>query len=235
MPGSAGQRVSITLIALVLVIGLVMNPVTPAAASPAVQGDQTYSETSTWNWFQDENKTAVSARCQMQFMGAMRPEENPGHAGCIVAAMRTTGASAEAIRFFETTHLFLTDFHEAGRIDLGHAGAPWSDMGRGEMVFLNGSPSVVPLGFALSLTEESWKNVPAYYDVRQRNPQAFPWPNHAGLDTNDPLPDGSQRFIVLIPLRDCRACKAVATMPVALTFDSGGVLVAKEILPPTAP
>ena len=204
-------------------------------AAPAGQDDQLYSEAATWNWFDDGNQAAVKSRCRRSSMLGLNPQENPGDAGCVVAAMRATGASADAIRFFETTHLFLVRFHEAGRIDTGTAGAPWSDMGRGELVFLNGSPSVIPLGFALSVTEESWKTAPAYDDVRQRNPQAFPWINHSGLDKNEALPDGSQRFTVLIPLRDCRACKAVATMPVVLTFDSDGVVAAKEILPPTEP
>jgi hypothetical protein len=221
--------------AVLVTIGLTASVGAAGAAAPAAQGDQTYSDAATWNWFREENQAAVSTRCQIQFMGALNPGENPGHAGCIVAAMRTTGANEAAIRFFETTRLFLAEFEEAGRIDLGHAGAPWSDMGRGEMVFLNGSPSVIPLGFALDLGDDSFKDAPAYADIRQRYPNAFPWSNHAGLHANDALPGGSQRFTVVIPLRDCRACEAVAIMPVALTFDAAGVLVARDILPPTAP
>ena len=229
---SARPRVGIALVAVVVTIVLAASV---GASTAGAQGDQVYSDAATWNWFQEENQAAVSARCQIQFMGALSPRDNPGHAGCIVAAMRSTGANEAAIRFFETTQLFLAEFEEAGRIDLGHAGAPWSDMGRGEMVFLNGSPSVIPLGFALDLGDDAFKNAPAYADIRQRYPNAFPWSNHASLHGNDTLPGGSQRFTGVMPLRDCRACEAVAAMPVALTFDASGVLVVRDILPPTAP
>lgn len=235
MAKQLGRFVGRAVVALVVGVGLVGAGLHAARAVPAEQGVPIYSDATLWNPLAEPFTAAMNRRCGVAMLIDIRPEEHATHMGCIVAAMRDTGASPEAIRFFEATRYFLVRFEEAGRIDIGLAASPWLDMGRGEMVFLNGSPSAILLSFAFDFSDSAWESLPAYAEVKRRAPNAFPWPVNATAQANEALADDRQRITMAIPLRDCRACPNVASMPIAFTFDAAGVLLTRDILPPILP
>lgn len=223
------------IIALAVAVGVAGAGLGAATAAPTMQDAGIYSEAALWSPLAEPFTAAMNARCGVAMLIDLRPDEHATHLGCIVAAMRDASASPEAIRFFETTRYFLVRFEETGRIDVGLAASPWLDMGRGELVFLNGSPSAILLTFAFDFSDDAWESLPAYAEVKRRSPNAFPWPVNATVQANEMLPDDRQRITMLVPLRDCRACPNVASMPIAFTFDAAGVLQTRDVLPPVMP
>jgi hypothetical protein len=173
----------------------------------------------------------MAARCAAASWLELKPD-NPLHAGCILEVMRDAGASAAALRFFESTKMFLGGFQELGTVDLGSASAPWFNMGRGEAVFLNGLPSALPIHTAFDVRPEAWQSAPGYPELLRTWPRVFPWPEYARLAGSEMLLDGSQWIALEFPMRECRACPTAAWMPVVFQFGGSGRLVARDVLPP---
>src|SRR5687767_5502956 len=95
-------------------------------------------------WSIDEHQPELEVWCGRPVF-ELSPERSSEDMGCIARAMRETGASPGAVRFFETTKMFLRAFQPLGTVDLGTASAPWFNMGRGNLFFLNGSPEAVSI------------------------------------------------------------------------------------------
>jgi hypothetical protein len=137
-----------------------------------------------------------------------------------------TGASPEAVQLFEATRLFLLEFQERGTVDVGLASAPWFNMGRSQILLLNGTPSVISI---FDLVPRDWHTNPAYAAYSG----ALTWPEYGAVEDSETLPEGGQRMLVHVALRDCRACPDLALMRLALTFDADGAVSEESLLPPT--
>jgi hypothetical protein len=165
------------------------------------------------NWFDDLQRDCGSP----PFLSPERAED----LACIADAMRAMGADAEAVRFFAATKQFLLHFDERGTVDLGVAGAPWFNMNRPMLVFLNGEPSIISLFDVVA-----GANV-APVDFGQ----PFPWPEYGRVEGTSDLLGGGQQILVSIPLRECRACPDVGQMLIRLRFNGAGVLQGVDVLP----
>lgn len=156
---------------------------------------------------------------------------DPRQADCILAAMSAAGASDQAQQLFQNTHLLLRTFIHVdglGPIDIGVANVPWVNMGRDQIVFLNGSPPAVPL-FSADL-KDVFLRMPDHDTLVHRNPRAGPWFEYSGIGVTQPLSDGGEMIVLTVPLKVDRPSPALACMPVEFTFDTGGTLVSIDPL-----
>jgi hypothetical protein len=209
------------------------GPLRSADAADAQSAAQSrpYSGAAIWQW--NDHRAELEAWCD-QAMYELDPDARPEDRECIQQAMRQTGATPEAIRFFRFTQMFLISFEPLGVVDLGTASAPWLNMGRGHLYFINGSPEAVSI---FTVTPEDWETDPSYSALLAGAPRfsPFPWPGYARPTANANLDDGGQRVRIEYPMQECRACPVAVYMPVLFTFDPQGRLTGARVLPPTSP
>src|SRR5439155_14489824 len=119
----------------------------------------------------------------------LSPDRGPAPLACLVAGMRADGAGEQAIQFLQADGQFLDEFVELGRVDYGVASAAWFNMGRGELVFLNGDPPVLHLA-AIVPPNAEWQAAPGYPELLRAHPGLFPWPEYALVVGNQAAPNG---------------------------------------------
>jgi hypothetical protein len=190
----------------------------------ASTAQQLYSSATVWESHAPDRSTALLDQCGVEPIW-LSPDD-PRDAGCVVRAMRQTDASPDAVQLFEATRLFLLEFQERGTVDVGLASAPWSNMGRSQILLLNGTPSVISI---FDLVPRDWQTDPAYAAYLG----VLTWPEYGAVADSEMLADGSQRMLVHVLLRECRACPDLALMRLALTFDTDGGLADSRLLSPT--
>lgn len=138
---------------------------------------------------------------------------------CVVTQMRQHGASPEAIAFTESMNgeVYLGEFQELGKVDLGTVVAPlFNDPNIERSVLLNGSPQVMELDAALKL---DLAKHPDYAEIAQTFPEAKIWPM-AGFESSQTTEEGGQEFFFsFILLNGCRACEVAGEAKVS--FDVG--------------
>ena len=225
------RRILLVVPIVVFLCGVAIPTNDKPARATALQGRQSvYSSATIWDWQAPDNDNAILDRCgyrplELNPRNPLTEGLNPYVVGCVIEAMLRTNASPEAVRFFETMTLFLTDFEEQGTVDVGRAAAPWFNMGRGDMVVLNGNPSAILIRDVVS---PDWSGAPGYHPYRT----ALHWPEYATLTRSERLPDGRQQLILHVPIQDCRACPALALLRLLLTFSLDGTLIQNTVLSP---
>ena len=148
---------------------------------------------------------------------------------CVHQLMWLSGASAEAIEFYDSTGWFLTEFRMTnGPVALGKVLMPWRANANEDYVLLNGAPSPI-------FAEEEAQDVDittddAYYRLAAIFRPPFPT---ASLDISPPdevfeqelvSPSGGQRFVFQYEIvNGCRDCGTGYMARVALDFDPFGV------------
>jgi hypothetical protein len=182
----------------------------PSPGSPATSG----GAPSEWNaaavWDEEGYAEAVVQEC-----GGPDPE-----CGRRLAIER--GASPEAVAFLDAYEYFLTAFEERGTVDTGVIAAPWANMNRPELVFLNGD-------FGLSgpepLLPDDWEE-----ELPEDAPQGgLLWREEAVLVEATDEASG-QRFRVELPYRECRACPDFGHLVVDYAFDDTGAFSSAEVV-----
>lgn len=199
------------------VAGLILA-VSAAYHAPVAHAQPAWSSKGVWDGPSDSLELVRGCGRESRFPDPAHPEDR----ACIANAIRGSGGSDQAVRFFEATEEFLRSFTERGRVDLGFASAPWFNMGRGHIVFLNGSPSVI---YMHDVVPKNWNEHPDYAGP------AFPWSEYARVLDPALLPDGRQQMLAALSMRECRACPEVGEMRILLTFGTDGALQSGELLP----
>lgn len=193
---------------------------------PHVQGQRTYTDAAQWSLDFEE----LATHCGVTDAAALKPDD-PVQADCILDDMRQSGASAQAQRFFQDTHYFLSDFRPLSPVvDFGHAYAPWIDMSRPQPVFLNDSPVVIWPDYDYTAFTDL-QNDPLYSGFFARHPVAFPWPTYASLCLSAYGPSGGQLVTLSEPIRECRACDDLGNLLVTFTFDPSGAVTSTDVGP----
>ena len=150
----------------------------------------------------------------------------PGRTDCAVGAMEESGASPEAIDFFESTGWFLVDFQETGTVDLGSLLDPWRANTNEDYALLNGNPVVVVVEAALPNFLEALPLIetdPHYDDLVAFYPNLSPFTPDSVFEAHASSPEGGQRFIFQIILIDgCHACGSGYMTRVALDVAPDG-------------
>ncbi len=204
----------------------------PDAPCGEAESVTTYSESSVLDVLAVEGFDEIPAACGAEFWVQLSPEADENNVSCVAAELRARGASEDAAHFFEIHELFLDDFRELGRVDLGVTSAPWINMSRPNYVFLNGTPALISIW---EVIPDDWQDAPGYAELLADTPGVFPWGEYASFEASEDLADGGQRISLIFPLMSCRVCAEVAAMPVDYLFDADGRLVETRIAPPLRP
>jgi hypothetical protein len=189
-----------------------------AGHAPAALAQSAWSSEAVWDGPSDSLELVRGCGRESRFPDPVHPEDR----ACIVNVIRESGGSDQAVRFFEAADEFLRSFTERGAVDLGFASAPWFNMGRGHIVFLNGSPSIIYMN---EVVPKNWNEHPDYAGP------AFPWSEYAHVLDPTLLPDGRQQMLAALSMRECRACPEAGEMRILLTFGADGALQSAELLP----
>ena len=182
-------------------------------ASATTEDDERWDEDATWTPIFDE-----LLPCGEPI--ALHPEDDPEAARCISALAENVGPGVAD--FFEATDQFLFDFEDRPGIDVGLAGAPWFNMGRGELVFLNASPDVI---FAAEHVPSNWSIAPQYRDAIGDEP-IVAWFEYWSVKSQTTAGDGAESFVIAYPLQECRVCPAIGTLQIRYEFDADRALSA---------
>src|SRR5205823_4288670 len=102
---------------------------------------------------------------------------------CVVQAMQARGLPEVAVTFLQRYEVFLASFEEHGRVDLGSIDAAWQNMGRPEPVFLNSTPSMLPLSLLMNGSgpngpTRQWLAQPAYVAALHDDASVLSWPEY---------------------------------------------------------
>ena len=182
----------------------------PSASAPPASGER-WNEETAWTPVADELLPCGEP-------GALAPEDDPDAASCISALAAEVDPSAAD--FFDATDQFLFEFDGRPGIDVGRAGAPWMNMGRGKLVFLNASPDVI---FAAEHVPDTWDVAPQYRDALDDG-LITAWFEYWSVESRELEEDGGETFVIAYALQECRACPVVGTLRVSYRFDADRVL-----------
>ena len=143
---------------------------------------------------------------------------------CVLKVMRDTGAGNQALRFFEHTGAFVSDFQELGEIDVVSADAAFAANVIHYELLVNGTPNLVSLESNLTEAER------ARPDIRQLREKGLSLFNDHFV-RKESLAQGS-RFIVEADFAKCNACrnKVFARAEFAHDVDSKGVYQGYQLL-----
>ena len=183
--------------------------VSPAASAPT--DAEPWNEQATWTPTLDELLPCGEP-------AALFPEDDSEEAPCISALAEEVDPSVAD--FFGATDKFLFEFDGRPGIDVGRAGAPWFNMGRGELVFLNASPDVI---FAAEYVPDTWAIAPQYRDALDDG-LITAWFEYWSVESREPEQDGGETFVIAYALQECRACPVVGTLRVSYRFNAHRVL-----------
>jgi hypothetical protein len=186
-----------------------------------------FSAAAVWDGFDPAHSEAIFRACGTDFW----PDIDAGQP-CIVDAMSSTGATEEAIRFFRATQLFLIGFEERGRIDTGSAASVWFNMGRTELVFLNGALPATPLDWAAP-SYEDWRNSAEYRAIAAQYPDIDPWYEYVQwVESRDIAGgSGSQIIQVGVSLQYGRPGPTLPVLPIDFLFDRDGEFITWQFQP----
>lgn len=143
---------------------------------------------------------------------------------CIVAKMRTAGASDAAVRFAELLIKredpgWAVEFDELGSIDLVMAYHPFRANTNESLMLVNGSPAIIPVDF-YELTAKD-KARPDVQKMLRRNPEAFliGRPSFVRVETLS----GRSRYVFGDTFAECRACEPIGSAEFGFEFDASGI------------
>lgn len=180
-------------------------------ASALLEDAERWNEEATWTPIFDELVSCGEPT-------ALNPEDDLAAASCISALADKAGPAVAD--FFEATDQFLFDFEGRSGIDVGHAGAPWFNMGRGELVFLNASPDVI---FAAEHVPITWSIAQQYREV-VGDGLISAWFEYWSVESHTLEAAGGETFVIAYTLQECRACEIVGTLRVSYRFDADRAL-----------
>jgi hypothetical protein len=144
--------------------------------------------------------------------------------------MTQGGASPSAIEFARRMggDGVMKRFEKRGRIDVARVRFLLRPNAAETVVLVNGDPAVVDVSdpdFLAPLLEDRRLKT-----LRRDHPTLSLVPGVPGFPGVRTLPDGGQRFIFAMPLRDCATCEDLSTGFVAYDFEGGGHLIDTKLI-----
>jgi hypothetical protein len=148
---------------------------------------------------------------------------------CQVEVAAETGMRPETIAFIEANEWVLVSFEELGSVDFGQIRHLYVNMSRPEPVLLNGDFSLIRYREVIpddwSQADESYGGLPDF-PVKA----TAPWGAISRV-AEAYQNDGSEQLVIETLIKFCGPCPNYGFLPLRLTFDSTGALVATEVLP----
>src|SRR5579862_3735595 len=151
------------------------------------------------------------------------------HETCFLDAMKSAGASDEAMAFvkeFAANGLaYVRDFRDTGRVDIAYIEYLFRANDLDGVLLVNGAPPIIDVDDYKFLSQEDLRKNDAYAALLQKYPNVSVFPGDR-YHTDWPkaiLSSTGQKFEVSYLLLDgCHACAGIGTAILAFDFDSSG-------------
>ncbi len=152
------------------------------------------------------------------------------HQACFLNAMKSSGASEEALAFvkeFAVNGLaYVRDFRDTGRVDIAYIEYLFRANDLDGVLLVNGTPPIIDVDDYKFLSKEDLRKSADYATFLQKNPNANVFPAdryHTEQPVETSSDNGRQSFEVdYLILNGCHACARLGTLIVAFEFDSSG-------------
>jgi predicted secreted protein len=152
------------------------------------------------------------------------------HQACFLDAMKSAGASDEAMAFvkeFAAKGLaYVRDFRDTGRVDIAYIEYLFRANDLDGVLLVNGTPPIIDVDDYKFLSQEDLRKSADYATFLQKNPNANVFPAdryHTEQPVESSADNGRQSFEVdYLILNGCHACARLGTLIVAFEFDSAG-------------
>ena len=150
------------------------------------------------------------------------------HEACFLDAMKSAGASDEAMTFvkeFAANGLaYVRAFRDTGRVDIAYIEYLFRANDLDGVLLVNGTPPIIDVDDHKFLSQEDLRKDDDYAALLQKNPKVSVFPAdryHTELPMATSAANGGQEFQVEYLLQDgCHACARLGTLIVAFEFDS---------------
>lgn len=152
---------------------------------------------------------------------------------CVQQAMAKSGASADAMAFYQLTGWFLSDYQDTGTVQVGTVFDPWRANANSQPALLGGTPAVIfpeKEATAENLAAEA-QNDPGYGSLKAMYPNLLFWGSNPSLESQGTSPQGGQRFIFDYRLLNgCHACAVDGIARFAFDFSQDGMFEGARLL-----
>lgn len=157
--------------------------------------------------------------------------EEPAKIGeCFVSAMRSSGASREAVAFAKSLsdkgYGYLRDFRGTGNVGIAYVEYAFRANEMEGVFLVNGSPTPLDVDDPSLISPDDLLKNDSYAELLRRYPNLARFPGdrfHTNQPVEKSLGGAAQEFDVGYALRDgCHACAAVGELQLAFDFDSTG-------------
>ena len=168
--------------------------------------------------------------CQIS-AGSVPKAPPPQHEACFLDAMKTAGASDEAMAFVKAFAAgdglaYIRAFRDTGRVDIAYIEYLFRANDLDGVLLVNGVPSIIDVDDYKFLSQEDLRKNDDYAAVLQKYPNVGVFAAdryHTELPVANLTADGGEEFQVEYLLQDgCHACARIGTLIVAFDFDSSG-------------
>jgi inhibitor of cysteine peptidase len=198
-------------------------PLAPSLGLAAPAADSTSRTTAKAVWTPTpEQLSDIRRKCS---------EGDPAqHEACFLDAMKSAGASDEAMVFvkeFAANGLaYVRAFRDTGRVDIAYIEYLFRANDLDGVLLLNGAAPIIDVDDYKFLSQEDLRKNDDYAALLQRYPNVSVFPAdryHTELPVATSAPNGGQEFQVEYLLQDgCHACARLGTLVAAFDFDSSG-------------
>ncbi len=193
----------------------------PAAVSSAADSAARITEKAVWNPASDV-LSEIRRKCT---------EGDPAqHEACFLEAMKSAGASDEAMAFvkeFAANGLaYVRAFRDTGRVDIAYIEYLFRANDLDGVLLVNGRPPIIDVDDYKFLSQEDLRKNDDYAALLQKYPNVGVFPSdryHTEQPVANLTANEGQEFQVEYLLQDgCHACARIGTLIVAFDFDSSG-------------
>jgi len=153
------------------------------------------------------------------------------HEACFIDAMKSAGASDEAMAFVKEFAAgdglaYVRAFRDTGRVDIAYIEYLFRANDLDGVLLVNGTPPMIDVDDYKFIAKEDLRKNADYAAVLQKYPNVSVFPAdryHTDLPVATPSENGGQDFQIEYLLQDgCHACARISTLIVAFNFDSSG-------------
>jgi predicted secreted protein len=153
------------------------------------------------------------------------------HEVCFLDAMKSAGASDEAMAFVKAFAAgdglaYVRAFHDTSRVDIAYIEYLFRANDLDGVLLVNGTPPIIDVDDYKFLSQEDLRKNDDYAALLQKYPKVSVFPAdryHTELPVATSAAGGGQEFQVEYLLQDgCHACARIGTLIVAFDFDSSG-------------
>jgi predicted secreted protein len=160
------------------------------------------------------------------------------HEACFIDAMKSAGASEEAVAFVKDFApgnglAYIRAFRDTGQVDIAYIEYLYRANELDGVLLVNGTPSLINVDDDKLVSQEDFRSNAAAAALKENYPRISMWPGDR-YHTDWPkaiLSSTGQKFEVSYLLLDgCHACAGIGTAIMAFDFDSSGRFTSAHVI-----